>query len=260
MRNVIKPSQYTHVQPRSIKSSKNDDPKSFNLDDENISQSDSVVLSAAFEKAKQIVDAANSYSEQHIKEATERMNLECAQAKQQSHDEAFSKGFSQGKAQGIEEGYKHGFKKGHDEGLQNAIEENKVLVDRLNLTIEALENSKKTLIEREEENLSNLAVEIAELILKKSIEMDKTTIKSIIENIVEENHNKEWIKINISTDVYDALERMNFSKKIKAVSSGVKLYHSKDLSDSDCVIEMVDEVVDASVNTQLSKIKAVLKK
>lgn len=222
--------------------------------------SDSVMLSSAFEKAKKIVDAANNYSLNHIKETTERMNIECAQAKQQSHDEAYSKGISQGKTQGMEIGYKDGFNSGHEDGLKKAMEESQILFDRLSLTIEALEDSKTTIIEREEENLSDLALQIAEIILQKNVEMDKATIASIIDNIVEQNHNKEWIKINISTDVYEALEEVNFSQKIHEISSGVKLYHSKDLSDSDCVIEMVDGVIDASISTQLSKIKTVLKK
>ncbi len=248
------------MQPRPLSESEGNSSISIQAEGGKVNANDSVVLSSAFEKAKKIVEAANNYSEQHIKEATERMNLECAQAKQQSHDEAYSKGFSQGKTQGMEVGYSEGFKKGHEEGLRKAMEESKLLFDRLTLTIEALENSKGALLEREEENLSDLAVEIAELILQKSIDMDKTAVSSIVESIVEKNHNKEWIKINISTDVYEALEKANFSEKIKEVSNGVKVYHSKDLSDSDCVIEMVDEVIDASVNTQLSKIKAILKK
>ena len=35
--------------------------------------SDTVILSSAFEKAKKIVEAANTYSANHIKEATERL-------------------------------------------------------------------------------------------------------------------------------------------------------------------------------------------
>lgn len=260
MPNVIKPSQYSHMHSRNSNDFAEDSSMSISTKNGNVNASDSVVLSSAFEKAKKIVDAANSYSMNHIKEATERMNVECAQAKQQSHDEAYAKGISQGKTQGMDIGYKDGFQRGYEDGLQKATEESQLLFDRISLTIETLENSRKTLMEREEENLSDLAVQIAELILQKSLDMDKATIASIIENVVEQNHNKEWIKINISNDVYEALEKANFSQKIREVSAGVKLYHSKDLSDSDCVVEMVDGVIDASVNTQFSKIKTVLKK
>ena len=260
MPNIIKPSQYNHIHPRTSNDVEDDNSMFMESKNDRVNTSDSVMLSSAFEKAKKIVDAANNYSLNHIKETTERMNIECAQAKQQSHDEAYSKGISQGKTQGMEIGYKDGFNSGHEEGLKKAMEESQLLFDRLSLTIEALEDSKTTIIEREEENLSDLALQIAELILQKNVEMDKATIASIIDNIVEQNHNKEWIKINISTDVYEALEEVNFSQKMHEISSGVKLYHSKDLSDSDCVIEMVDGVIDASINTQLSKIKTVLKK
>lgn len=260
MPNVIKPSQYSNVQPRQTADIDKSSMVSMPVKDGKVNASDSVILSSAFEKAKRIVEAANNYSLNHIKETTERMNVECAQMKQQSRDEAYANGLLQGKAEGLDLGYKDGFQQGYNEGLEKALQESKVLFDRLTLTIEALENSKASLIANEEESLSDLAVDIAELILKTSVELDKRTIQSIIESIVEENQNKEWIKINISTDVYEALEKAGFSEKIKTVSNSVKVYHSKELSDSDCVVEVSDAVIDASINTQLSKIKAVLKK
>lgn len=260
MPNVIKPSQYSNVQPRANTQMAGESSVAVPIKEGRVNASDSVILSSAFEKAKKIVDAANTYSMNHIKEATERMNIECAQAKQQSHEEAYATGLKQGKEEGMDIGYKDGFKRGYDEGLQKAMQESRLLFDRLSLTIEALENSKATLLESEEQNLSDLAVEIAELILKTSVEADKKTIHSIIEHVVEENRDKEWIKITISADVYEALEKIKFSQKLSEVSSAVKVYHSKELGDSDCVIEVSDGVIDASINTQLSKIKAVMKK
>ncbi len=260
MPNVIKPSQYSNVQPRQSSAEDVNGTVTVSAKSGRVNASDSVVVSSAFEKAKKIVDAANSYSEQHIKETTERMNKECEQVKQQSHDEAYAKGMAQGKAEGLDLGYRDGFQKGYNEGLEKAMQESQLLFDRVSLTIEALENSKATLLEREEQNLSDLGVEIAELILKTSVKLDKTAIQSIVEQVVEENHNKEWIKVNISHDVYEALKKAEFPEKIKEISNGVKLYESKELGDSDCVIEISDAVIDASINTQLSKIKAVLKK
>ncbi|MEG1178795.1 MAG: FliH/SctL family protein [Oscillospiraceae bacterium] len=257
---MIKPSQYSNVQPRTSNYDCNESSVSMPMKDGKVNASDSVVLSSAFEKAKKIVDAANSYSMKHIKEATERMNIECAQVKKQSHDEAYAKGLSQGKSEGMDIGYKDGFQRGYEEGLDKSMQEGKVLFDQLTLTIEALENSKSALLEREEQNLSDLAIQIAELVIQTSVELDKKTIQPLVERIVEENQSKEWIKVNISTNVYEALEKAGFSKKISTVSSGVKLCQSKELGDSDCVIEISDGVIDASVNTQLSKIKAVLKR
>ncbi|MEG1437433.1 MAG: hypothetical protein RSC30_07630, partial [Oscillospiraceae bacterium] len=149
MPNVIKPSQYSNVQPRTSNCDCNESSVSMPMKDGKVNASDSVVLSSAFEKAKKIVDAANSYSMKHIKEATERMNIECAQVKKQSHDEAYAKGLSQGKSEGMDIGYKDGFQRGYEEGLDKSMQEGKGLFDQLTVTIEALENSKSALLERE---------------------------------------------------------------------------------------------------------------
>lgn len=257
MPNVIKPSQYRnvhHVITPIITNEKIEPSKQTKPNE------DEDAVTAAFEKAKQIVDAANDYSAKHIKEATERMNEEAAKVKKESYDKAFSRGILDGKQEGSKLGFKEGYQKGYEEGLEKAKAEHKELLNALSLIVDSCENARKSLINREEENLSDLAMQIAETILQKQLKQDKKVMEPIIENLVDANHQKDWIKINVSKDVYDVLKEDNFEEKLKGMCSGVKLNHSRELGNTDCIVETPQEVIDASVTTQLNNIKSVLKK
>lgn len=260
MPNVIKSSQYDNAQHSITPIITINEPTPPAEEEKSKPDEEQVILSAAFEKAKQIVDAANAYSINHIKETTQRMNEECQQVKKHTYEEAHSKGLVEGKKKGVEAGYKEGYQKGYEEGVKKAKEESADLLDSLTLLINSFENARESVIQKEEENLSDLAVRIAETILQKKIDLDKKVIWEMIENVVEENHNKEWMKVNVSNKTYKALKEENFDIKIKSICDGVKLNHNRDLKDSECIIETQDKVIDASVETQLAKIKAVLRK
>ena len=266
LRNVIKPSQQNIPNPsqshRSNVVKLSDDSSKINVfsgSSSNIT-SDKVILSSAFEKAKKIVDAANTYSANHIREATEKLNQECAEARKFTHDEAYSTGLNEGKEAGYEDGYAEGKEAGYRDAIREAKQQNKALFEKLQILVNSIENARAELLAKEEDNLSDLAVLIAEKVLNQEIDANRAMMGSIISQVVSDNQDQEWIKVNVSEDVYDELEKSYFAERIRDMSSGVTICPSKDLGDTDCVIEMPGYVTDASVSTQLSKIKAVLKK
>lgn len=265
LRNVIKPSQQnisgapaTHRSNVVKLSSDSSMINVFSGESSNIT-SDKVILSSAFEKAKKIVDAANTYSANHIKEATEKLNQECAETRKFTYDEAYSLGLTEGKEAGYEDGYTEGKEAGYRDALQKANQDSKPLFEKLQILISSIEKARAELLAKEEDNLSDLAVMIAEKVLNQNIDANRAVMGSIISQVVSDNQDQEWIKVNVSEDVYEELEKSYFAERIRDMSSGVTICPSKDLGDTDCVIEMPGYVTDASVSTQLSKIKAVLR-
>lgn len=266
MPNVIKPSQQnisgsasghrSNVVKLSGEGSK---LNSYSKESSNIT-SDTVILSSAFEKAKKIVEAANTYSANHIKEATERLNQEVAETKKITRDEAYAIGLSDGKQAGYEIGYNEGKEAGYKEALQEGRENNRALLERLTVIVSSIEKARAELLAREEDNLSDLAVMIAEKVLNQTVDTNRTVMGSIISRVVTDNQDQEWIKVNVSEDVYEDLDKTFFTERIQELNGGVTICPSKDLGDTDCVIEMPGYVTDASISTQLSKIKAVFKK
>lgn len=266
MPNVIKPSQKYTGNSASFKSSnvvklssEGGRINSYSNGSSNITN-DAVILSSAFEKAKKIVEAANVYSANHIKEATERMNQECAETKKFTRDEAYASGFSEGKAEGLEAGRAEGYEAGRREAMAEFRETSKGTLERLSGIVSSIDRARMELLAKEEDNLSELAVLIAEKILNQEVEANRAIMGSIISKVVSDNQDQEWIKVNVSTDVYEELEKTFFSERIEELSKNVTICPSRDLSDSDCVIEMPGYVTDASISTQLMKIKSVFKK
>ncbi len=267
MPNVIKPSQQ-NISGSSPASHRSNVVKlsgegakinTYSRESSNIT-SDTVILSSAFEKAKKIVEAANTYSANHIKEATERLNQEVAETRKITRDEAYAIGLSEGKEEGYELGYTEGKEAGYRDALREGRENNKALLERLTVIISSIEKARAELLAREEDNLSDLAIMIAEKVLNQTVEVNRTAMGSIISRIATDNQDQEWIKVNVSEDVYEDLDKSFFIERIQELNSGVTICPSKDLGDTDCVIEMPGYVTDASISTQLSKIKAVFKK
>lgn len=266
MPNVIKPSQQNISGSSSAHrsnivklSGEGSKLNNYSREPSNIT-SDTVILSSAFEKAKKIVEAANTYSANHIKEATERLNQEVAETRKITRDEAYAIGLSEGKEAGYEIGYNEGKEAGYRDAQREGLESNKALLERLTVIVSSIEKARAELLAREEDNLSDLAVMIAEKVLNQTVDANKAVMGSIISRVVTDNQDQEWIKVNVSEDVYEDLDKTFFTERIQELNGGVTICPSKDLGDTDCVIEMPGYVTDASISTQLSKIKAVFKK
>lgn len=213
-----------------------------------------VILSTAFEKAKQIMDAAKSYSQSQIREATERMNQECVQMKRQSHDEGFALGMIEGRNAGKTAGYREGY----EEGMKKAVAENQRLSDELSQMMEAIEHSKEKILEKYAADLQNLSIAIAKKILKNELALDENAMQSIIKNALDSYRNQEWVRICVSKNVADLLLKAdhNIIEALKDVSNSVKVVVSPEMEDGDCIIDMPEQMIDCGVDTQFQNIEA----
>ncbi|MCR4926202.1 MAG: hypothetical protein K5917_07930 [Clostridiales bacterium] len=210
-------------------------------------------LGDAFDKAKEIIEAAEAYKVSAIKEATEKMNEECSKLKIKSREEGFALGKLEGRKQGEEEGYKLGY----SDGLEKAERENLLIVNELERLIDDVQQAKKAVAKKYEDDLQNIAVAIAKKIVKTELETNPKAISSIIKKAVEDYHNQEWMTITVSENTAEKLEEYdkNIIDDLKGVSGNVKIVASAQAEDGDCFIEMPDLAIDASVDTQFSAIE-----
>ena len=265
MPNVIKPSQYHQATPHTvIVREAKDTPGPENgvpcrtEPVQTVHEQESLILSEAFKKAKQIVDSANAYSTGEMQKLTAHMNQEFSQARKKGQQEGYAAGMENGFFAGKEQGFEAGFA----EGKAEADAQGERLTNQIYQVIEELENAREKLLAQQRESLTKLAVSIAETILTTKLNQDASAVTSLIEHAIENHVNKEWIHIYVARDVYEQLKNpaSNFMTRIQAISTGVRLFPNKDLEASDCIVELPDEVWDVSVSTQLSKIKAALNK
>ena len=211
------------------------------------------ILEEASAKAKQIIEAAQSYSARLMQETSEQMSREAASVRKRAYSEGYAQGMESGKSDGLEAGRRAG----EDEGYKAAAAENRKNVQELGRMIEAVEKSKTRILKDFEDDLQNLAVAIAKAILKRELETDEKTMRSIILNAMDAYRNQGWVRIYVSSETAAVLMKAdnNIVKALQEVSENVKVVPTDGMNEGACVIEMPDQVIDAGVDSQLRKIK-----
>lgn len=211
------------------------------------------ILEEASAKAKQIIEAAQSYSARLMQETSEQMSREAASVRKRAYAEGYAQGMESGKSDGLEAGRRAG----EDEGYKAAVAENRKNVQELGRMIEIVEKSKTQILKDFEDDLQNLAVAIAKAILKRELETDEKTMRSIILNAMDVYRNQGWVRIYVSSETAAVLMKAdnNIVKALQEASENVKVIPTDGMNEGSCVIEMPDQVIDAGVDSQLRKIK-----
>ncbi len=156
-------------------------------------------------------------------------------------------------------------KKGYDEGyeageirISEALHaQSEARMCELAEMLEKVEESKEEIISKYEDNLSKLAIEIAEKIIRQKIDSNDNVISGIIRGAIKDYKNAEWIKVYISErdDSEQIKADKDLIKELEGISKDVKFEVSDDLRQGSVIVEMPDGLVDASVDTQLKNFK-----
>ena len=131
--NIIKASEYVSIKngtafPANNRSSRTVNGHLWEQDEElKKAQDDQIIVDKAHQEAQKLMEAAQNYSMNKVKETTQRMNEEAAQVWAQSHQEGYQKGLSEGQKGGNELGYKDGY----EQGIKKAEEENEATLKEL---------------------------------------------------------------------------------------------------------------------------------
>lgn len=255
LRKIIKASEYVTMKNGSAfpSNDRNLKPEILSADDYNKQENHRTVVKEAFDKAKQIMEAAQEYSINQVKESTQKMNEESAQILRESQEDGYSKGFAKGR----EEGTKVGYKEGYEDGFSKAQDENQEVLNELSEMIKTVETVKADIIKKYEEDIKKLSLEIAEKVIKREISIDEKAMQSIIINTMDSFRNEEWIRIIVSKNTKSVLMDADKSiiKALQDVSNNIKIEASPEMKDGDCTIDMPDRMIDAGVDTQLKNIK-----
>lgn len=270
--NIIKASQYDELKSREpVKVPKNPPVKPVEMDPQ---ERHEAIVKEAVKKARDIVEAAEYYSKAQLREATMRMNEECAQMKIKSYEEGFNQGLAEGKKEGKEIGYQEGYGEGlrkTEEERQKLLEDKQKMLEEiqkaneakeneLKQMLEAVENKKEEILQRFEEGIQNLAITIAEKVIRKEVSLNEKAIRAIVLDVLDSYRNQEWIKISVSPNSAELLVKADCSlaEELKEISNNVKIVSSPELQDGDCRIELPDRLIDAGVQTQMEYIKSAL--
>lgn len=201
------------------------------------------------EETEKILEDCRVESEDLIKEIKRKAEIDA--------EDARKAGYEEGLDSGKEEGYKAGFNKAKEEVSKELRVLNNNKIKELTDMIVYVEERKKDTVAMYESKITDMALMIAEKILKKQIDEDSDYLKSIIMDVVDDYKNISWIKIYLSE--FEKSRDIEADNKIieglQSISKDVSIIYQEGKERGTCIIETPDNITDASVGEQLENLK-----
>ena len=191
-----------------------------------------------------------------VRRLLEDSRIEAEQMKNQAREE----GHEIGEREGYEKGYIDGYEKAQQEVENTLKKEADELLLELRDLIASVEHKKREMLEQYKDDLRDIAISIAEKIIRVSLKSSGDIIKRMIISATEGIMSKEWVKIYIAR--CDAEMAVNgdsmLINSISYVSDHIKIIVMENEAPGTCILEFPDKVIDASTNTQIENIKEII--
>lgn len=166
----------------------------------------------------------------------------------------------QGRSEGYEDGYQQGCKKAREEYDIRLQQELQSMQDELEKAIEEISIQKDKCMEQYIDSLKNVVLSIGEKIIRTSLQSSGEVIKRMIIAATDKMKRTEWAKIYITKYDYDFMVKADSTMvgELTYLSDNIKLVVMEQGDPGTCIIELPNEIIDASVSTQLENIKDIL--
>lgn len=170
--------------------------------------------------------------------------------------------------EGYQKGYDDGYQKGHDQGHQDAYREMTQRMEedleeqqnQMRQIIDSVTEEKERLLEQYLDDLKRICMAVSEKIIQTSLRSSGEVIKRMIVAATDKIKKTQWAKIYISRQDSEMLVRgdTQLLKEMAHLTDNLKVVAMENEDPGTCIIELPDEIVDASVNTQMENIKDIL--
>ena len=126
--------------------------------------------------------------------------------------------------------------------------------------LESFRKTQDAILDRYLDDLTTLALDVAEKVVTVSLRSSKDVVASMIVNAAESCRNKEWAKVYISND--DKAIAVNLEKELidalSQISKNVKVVIMDEEPTGTCIIETPDQRIDASADVQMENIRKLI--
>ncbi len=201
-------------------------------------------------------DAILKDAEQRAAEIVERAQAEAKKKAEELYAAARKDGLEEGRAEGVIQGVAQALEENRQSQERQAAELSAEVDKFLQRASAALDR----LMDDNVEELRDLAIAIAEKVVCVSLKSSSEVIGRMIQTAVDKRKRREWAHIYIAecdakyfTKVPAAL-----TAALSSLSDRVRIIPMADDEAGTCIIEMPDEIIDASAATQLNNIRTLL--
>ena len=166
----------------------------------------------------------------------------------------------EGIAAGYEQGLISGKKQAQQDARQEMNEKLQEYLSEISAVVQSVENDRDRFIENSVKELRDLAITIAEKIVRISLKSSHGIIEELIAASTERVTSRQWAKISISSADAEVLVRagIDLHESLKGMSEKLTIEVLEEAPEGTCIIEFPDQIIDAGVDTQLDNIKKLL--
>lgn len=203
------------------------------------------VISFAQVQAEKILADARLQAEELRTQALARAQAEIDQAKADGRDEGFRQGYQDGLGQARVE-------------VQNQVQEQlRREAAQVEEFLKSADRARAEMLEQTKGELCDLSVAIAEKIIHISLKSSREVIGRMIQVAAEKLKRREWVHIYIGgVDTRTAAQiAPELTASLAGLSDHIKIIPMAEDESGTCILEMPDEIIDASVSTQLQNIR-----
>ena len=195
------------------------------------------ILAEAAEEARKLREKALAQAEEEAEEL-----------KRQAHTEGYQAGFAQGMAEGRQEA--------KVQREQMAAAQEKEITAFLKDAVRARDQ----LLEDSKQDLKELALAIAEKVIHVSLKSSGDILIRMREAATAKRRRCEWVQVYIAD--CDAKASVNtvpeLTEYLSRLSDRVRVIPMTGDESGTCIVEMPDEIIDASVSTQLDNLRGII--
>lgn len=167
-----------------------------------------------------------------------------------------------------EQGFREGYERGSSDGRSSAVElyrkenERQKLIFREDMqrALKSVELAKEKCLNDYLDELKDCAIAVGEKVVQISLRSSGEVIRRMIVSATEKLKKTAWVKIYIDKYDYDLMMEADgdVADELSHLSDNIKFVVMDKAEGGSCIIEMPEEIVDVSVNTQIENIRDIL--
>ena len=191
------------------------------------------------------VDFAQIQAEKILEDARRQAEQEAEQVRQQAQSEGYRQGYAEGLRQAGVEGQAE---------LQKQREQQ---AEELQAFLEKATAAREELLRETRGELCELSLAIAEKVIHVSLNSSSEVVARMIQVATEKLKRREWVHIYVGGCAAKEVSAITpeLMTALAGLSDHIKIIPLSDDEAGTCIIEMPDEIIDASASTQLKNIR-----
>lgn len=154
------------------------------------------------------------------------------------------------------EGRREGVRAGYEEGLRQAYDEMRASLATMEAIRKSVEGRRVSLIEELDNEITSLAMEIAEKIMLNEIEANPDAIVAVARKVIDRATERRGLKVRLSKQDYEVMR-----DREKDLMAGIvdvdefSIVEDGTLARGDCVVETCSGVIDARLSARLNNVR-----